>query len=384
MPTTDYVHGTSLIMLENMCIFLHSLRAKECMFMELDVSEFEELWAATVIKFGLEENTWVQELYERRMMWAAAHMRGMFFGGFRTTSRCEALHSQIGKFVKKRYDLTEFVEHFHRCLNYLCYKEIESDFNSSYGKIVSKTKVRDLEKSAAAQFTRGVFFKVRTLLEKVGTMIVLGFEDNMTCTNYKVTNYPAKNKLWDVSYDESTVQLTCSCYKMETHGLPCDHLIAVVVYLGFKKLPTCLVLDRLTKTAKHGIRAAYNDDTLYWDSHNLCQYSSMVDHCHYMCNLSLVNDAEVNETRDLIAKRVQFLKLKYEFVVALNGVVGGGVGSVRLGNPTPAVRDDLTRASKTRSRRQNRCSRCKVAEHNIKSCPQGMTGVAGTSHADSQ
>ncbi|XP_057418155.1 protein FAR1-RELATED SEQUENCE 5-like [Lotus japonicus] len=358
-------------------------KLRKCMFTEFDVSEFEDQWAAIVAKFRLEENVWVQELYERRMMWAAAHMRGRFFAGFRTTSRCEALHSQIGKFVKKRYNLTEFVQHFHRCLNYLRYKEIESDFNSSYGKIVPKTKVRDLEKSAAAQFTKGVFLKFRMVLERLGTMIVLGFEENMTCTNYIVTNYPAKDKTWHVSYHESTVQFTCSCYKMETHGLPCDHLVAVLVYLGIREMPKCLVLDRWTKSAKHGIRAAFNDDTLYWDSHNLCQYSSMVDHCHYMCNLSLVNDEEIHETRAMIAKRVQFLKLKYEFSAPPNGAVGG-VGSVRLGNPTPAVRDDITRPSKAKGRRPNKCSRCKVAGHNKKSCPQGLTGGrhgVGTSHA---
>lgn len=39
-----------------------------------------------VTEFGLEDNMWVKELYDKRKMWATAHVRGMFFGDFWTTS----------------------------------------------------------------------------------------------------------------------------------------------------------------------------------------------------------------------------------------------------------------------------------------------------------
>ncbi|KAJ1397387.1 FAR1-related protein [Sesbania bispinosa] len=48
-------------------------------------------WAELVSKFGLEENTWVLGLYEKRAMWATTYFRGKFFAGFRTTSRVEML-----------------------------------------------------------------------------------------------------------------------------------------------------------------------------------------------------------------------------------------------------------------------------------------------------
>jgi len=43
-------------------------------------------------------------------MWASAHIRGKFFIGFRTTSRYEGLHSVIGKYVSKGYNLVEFIQ----------------------------------------------------------------------------------------------------------------------------------------------------------------------------------------------------------------------------------------------------------------------------------
>jgi hypothetical protein len=70
---------------------------KQCMLGDFDVSEFELRWDKMVAEFGLENNIWVYELYSKREMWATAHIRGNFFAGFRTTSRCEGLHSEFGK-----------------------------------------------------------------------------------------------------------------------------------------------------------------------------------------------------------------------------------------------------------------------------------------------
>lgn len=74
-------------------------KLKHCMLGDYDVEEFQRKWERLVADFGLENNIWVKDLYEKRDMWATAHIRGNFFAGFRTTSRCEGLHSFIGKYV---------------------------------------------------------------------------------------------------------------------------------------------------------------------------------------------------------------------------------------------------------------------------------------------
>ncbi|KAJ1398922.1 MULE transposase domain [Sesbania bispinosa] len=72
---------------------------KKCMMGDYDVSEFEQKWDRLISKFNLEDNQWVSTLYQRRSKWATAHIRGNFFAGFRTTSRCESLHAELAKFV---------------------------------------------------------------------------------------------------------------------------------------------------------------------------------------------------------------------------------------------------------------------------------------------
>ncbi|KAJ1416113.1 hypothetical protein SESBI_17634 [Sesbania bispinosa] len=56
-------------------------------------------WERTVIECGLEDNSWVREMYEKKRMWATCFIRGHFFAGVGTTSRCEGLHAQLGRWT---------------------------------------------------------------------------------------------------------------------------------------------------------------------------------------------------------------------------------------------------------------------------------------------
>jgi hypothetical protein len=91
---------------------------KRCMLGDIEISKFEELWGEMVHKFCLEDNMWIKEMYEKRKMWSTAHIRGFFFAGLRTTSRCDALHSHLRQFVHSRINLFNFVQQFQRCLTY--------------------------------------------------------------------------------------------------------------------------------------------------------------------------------------------------------------------------------------------------------------------------
>jgi len=48
------------------------------MFGDHEVWKFEKLWNEMVIEFGLEENSWINEMFEKRNMWATTHIRGIF------------------------------------------------------------------------------------------------------------------------------------------------------------------------------------------------------------------------------------------------------------------------------------------------------------------
>ena len=69
------------------------------MLRDFEVSVFRRKWTEMVEEFGAQDQPWIVDLYERRHMWATPHLRGKFFAGFRTTSRCEGLHSPLAKYL---------------------------------------------------------------------------------------------------------------------------------------------------------------------------------------------------------------------------------------------------------------------------------------------
>ncbi|KAJ1388204.1 FAR1 DNA-binding domain [Sesbania bispinosa] len=133
---------------------------------DYDVGEFRQKWIELVSKLGLQEHPWVKKIYDSRSKWASAYFRGNFFAGFRTTSRCESLHAELGKYVHSRYNLTDFLQHYHRCLSHMRYKEMADDFCSLHGVPVLQSKFPAIEKSAGKHYTRRVLNVFRVLLNK--------------------------------------------------------------------------------------------------------------------------------------------------------------------------------------------------------------------------
>ncbi|XP_057730061.1 protein FAR1-RELATED SEQUENCE 5-like [Arachis stenosperma] len=85
---------------------------KKCMLGDYEIDVFHQKWFEIVEEFGVENKSWVLDMYKKRHSWATTHIRGKFFAGFRTTSRCEGLNSIIAKYVNSRYNLVEFIQHF--------------------------------------------------------------------------------------------------------------------------------------------------------------------------------------------------------------------------------------------------------------------------------
>ncbi|RYR01871.1 hypothetical protein Ahy_B06g080731 [Arachis hypogaea] len=69
-----------------------------------------EYWKNMLKKYGLEENSWVLNEYEKKKSWTSAYLRDKCCAGFRTTSRCEAINNFIKRFIGIRQSLLELVQ----------------------------------------------------------------------------------------------------------------------------------------------------------------------------------------------------------------------------------------------------------------------------------
>lgn len=251
---------------------------KQCMLGDVDIVEFNRLWDKLVTDFGLEQNTWVLDLYQKRRMWATAYIRGNFFAGFRTTSRCEGLHSEFGKYVNCKNNLVDFLQHYFRWMDYMRYREVEADYMTLHGEPVLKTQFEDLERSAALLYTREVFKLFRGMLQRACTCRVDDVTKDGSDFIFIVSRYRREGCEWRVTFFQSSLEFKYSCMRFESLGIPCEHMIYVMIKLNIVNLPECVVLKRWTKGAKDsvGVLNPSRDPSLW------CQYVALVENCKNM------------------------------------------------------------------------------------------------------
>ncbi|RZC08726.1 Protein FAR1-RELATED SEQUENCE 5 [Glycine soja] len=222
---------------------------KNLMLSDFEVVEFEEKWKEMVVMFELEDNTWI----------SPAHLRGYFFAGIRTTSRCEAFHAHVAKYVHSRTNLTDFVEQFQRCLTSFRYRVVMADYSSTYGNEVLQTNLRSLERSGDHLLTKEMFRLFQSYLCRTIKLRVVDCKEMATFSIYTVLKY-CSGSVWLVSYCPSTVDFSCSCMRMQSIGLPCDHILVVLVSLNFMELPKYATL---VEVGRQVCEDAYRDEDEY-------------------------------------------------------------------------------------------------------------------------
>ncbi|XP_016173424.1 protein FAR1-RELATED SEQUENCE 5-like [Arachis ipaensis] len=214
-----------------------------CLMGDLEVDEFERIWTESVADHGFEDHPWIVEMYAKKHSWSNAHIRGKFFAGLKTTSRCEALNMQLGKFIHNGYNLREFLEHFQHYLEFMRRRELVADYKSAYGEPVVKTKLEAIEQFAATVYTREVFELFREVLMLASNVRVVSTKRMSACVLFEVAMY-CKQRSWAVSWAEEDDEFSSSCQRMESFGLPCIHMVGVLVYLNMTAIPKGVILDR--------------------------------------------------------------------------------------------------------------------------------------------
>ncbi|KAJ1439506.1 Zinc finger, PMZ-type [Sesbania bispinosa] len=231
---------------------------KKCMLGDYEIPEFQRKWDHMVNEFGLQENTWVNDLYEKRNMWATTYIGGRFFAGIRTISRCEGLNAQLARL-------------------------------------------------ASRMFTRAVFKLFRHALTKGSTVKVKSAREIMSQTIFTVSKYGKPKKEWKVSYLDEPFHVRCSCQMMESFGLPCEHIIGVMVHLNIEDIPQCLVLDRWIMGAKEKFYDTFEGCKSVWDSVYTARCGALEVLCRKMIRLAAKSSDIFDAIRDLVCQQIKIM-----------------------------------------------------------------------------
>ncbi|XP_016192173.1 protein FAR1-RELATED SEQUENCE 9-like [Arachis ipaensis] len=316
-------------------------------------------------------------MYERRHSWATTHIRGKFFAEFRTTSRCEGLHAMISRYVKSRYSYTDFLCHFHLCLMFVRAKKVEADFECAKSDPVMTTNLKQLEQSAAGNYTRAIFYLFVPILDRACAMRVVDSKDNGLYFIHTVSRYGTLGKDWRVVAMSEMSEVRCMCMRMECFGVPCEHILAVLVLNNFHEIPRSLILPRWTKDAKV---VAVQSMGMIWDSVQLTQHWCLMDWYRKVCKIACHNTEKFQFARD-----IAMLMLKHfgnEDVADTSFLPEGppteGGRALARNPPRPNTKGNSANGGK----KTHQCRLCWEVGHNRTTCPDRRTMESSSAVAD--
>ncbi|XP_057718084.1 protein FAR1-RELATED SEQUENCE 9-like [Arachis stenosperma] len=175
-----------------------------------------------------------------------------------------------------------------------------ADFKSSTGQPVMQTHFQQLERSAATIYTRQIFVLFRSMLHKASTLKVIYEEETSSCKIYQVSKFYKPNMIWHVSFHGEQDEFKCSCMRMDSIGIPCSHILAVLDFLDIAELPKSLVLRRWTKKAKEGISGYDDMGGLMEDSLAINRRACLAHWCKQIMNEGCLKGDIFNESRDAL------------------------------------------------------------------------------------
>lgn len=81
-------------------------------------------------KHELQQNAWLQRLFEKREHWALVYGRNTFSAHMSSTQRSESMNNELKRYISSKYDVLTFFGHFERLVADKRFEEVRYDFKA--------------------------------------------------------------------------------------------------------------------------------------------------------------------------------------------------------------------------------------------------------------
>ncbi|GAV75648.1 FAR1 domain-containing protein/SWIM domain-containing protein/MULE domain-containing protein [Cephalotus follicularis] len=220
----------------------------KCIFKSWTDEEFDMRWWKMVTRFELQDDEWIQSLYEDRKKWVPTYIGDTFLAGMSTTQRCESMNSFFDKYIHKKITLKEFVKQYGTILQNRYEEEAIADFDTWHKQPALKSP-SPWEKQMSTVYTHAIFKKFQVeVLGVVGCHPKKENEDG-TIINFRVQDCE-KDENFMVTWNELKSEVSCLCHMFEYKGFLCRHAMIVLQICGLSSIPSHYILKRWTKDVR--------------------------------------------------------------------------------------------------------------------------------------
>ncbi|XP_023731549.1 protein FAR1-RELATED SEQUENCE 5-like [Lactuca sativa] len=217
------------------------------------IEQFEATWEDMRIKYELESNCWLSDMYNQRIHWAKPFLKDIFFAGMTTIGRSESINSFFNGFVNSRTMLNEFVVQYDKAVESRRAAEEDEDFKTMNSRPVLSS-VHPIEAKAGQRYTRKMFdtFK-KEWTEAITNLTHETLIKTIEESTYRVGQLDVDKKYWRIVTFRSLnqVNVTCSCSMYETNGILCKHSLYVMKKKNVQELSSHYILPRWTLDARY-------------------------------------------------------------------------------------------------------------------------------------
>ncbi|VVA96675.1 unnamed protein product [Arabis nemorensis] len=221
---------------------------EKCLYQTQTTVEFDTMWSALVNKYGLRDNMWLREIYEKRENWVPAYLRASFFGGIPVNGTVEPF---FGTSLNPLTSLGEFISRYEQGLEQRREEERKEDFNSYNLQPFLQTK-EPVEEQCRRLYTLTIFRIFQSELAQSYNYLGLKTYEEGAISRFLVRKCGNENEKHAVTFSASNLNASCSCQMFEYEGLLCRHILKIFNLLDIRELPSRYILHRWTKNAEFG------------------------------------------------------------------------------------------------------------------------------------
>ncbi|KAH9779917.1 protein FAR1-RELATED SEQUENCE 5 [Citrus sinensis] len=340
---------------------------RRCMLRAYTKDRFEQKWKEMVECHNVETHEWVLKMYREKTMWAEAYLRGEFFGGMRSTQRSEGLNAYLNHYVSIKLRLIAFVKQMDRLIDRQREVEGKDDFDSTDGRPVLMTHMKPFESAAADVYTRPIFRLVRDQILQEGMHIAVQVSCEENYKSFTVKKWKVLDEEWRVNIQGKWDNVSCDCLMIETLGIPCSHMFAVMKVENVDSIPHSMILARWTKKAKLGLSSEVQC--------TLRQHYMSVDvrmgSLHAACRTLQKVAAKSCEAYELAIARIHKLSMQLEPMsceMAKEKPKGNLGRRFDVNDPVVVLTKGCGKKLKMGPSQRRKCSRCGNGGHTVRKC----------------
>ncbi|PWA87361.1 FAR1 DNA binding domain, Zinc finger, SWIM-type, MULE transposase domain, FHY3/FAR1 family [Artemisia annua] len=204
---------------------------------KIDPDVFESEWESIMNDFNLNDNKWLNDMFEMRTKWIPAYFRHEPMSGLmRTTSRSESENHFLGQITNPYLSLVEFLSHYDTAVDSQRYIYGKNTHNSNYTAPDLKTHLV-IEKEAADFYTHTIFYDVQDeIWASLMDCCSLSVQESESCSTFVIRDTEADYRIkgswvqakYEVTYVPDPCSAKCTCLRYECYGLLCRHIFYVL------------------------------------------------------------------------------------------------------------------------------------------------------------